>query len=50
MAVMSQLRNVPEHLHRVLRTRAAPLGKSLSNSGQRQRIAMLPHRKMPVLG
>lgn len=31
MAVMIQVRNVPEQVHRVLKTRAALLGKSLSD-------------------
>jgi antitoxin FitA len=31
MAVMIQIRNVPEQVHRVLKTRAALLGKSLSD-------------------
>jgi plasmid stability protein len=31
MAVMIQIRNVPEPVHRVLKARSALLGKSLSN-------------------
>ena len=31
MSVMIQIRNVPEHLHRVLKARSAMAGKSLSD-------------------
>ena len=35
MSVMIQIRNVPEHMHRILKARSALLGKSLSDLIQR---------------
>jgi len=44
MAVMIQIRNVPEGVHRVLKARAALVGKSLSDVilEELQAIAALP--------
>jgi plasmid stability protein len=44
MAVMIQVRNVPEHVHRVLKARSALLGKSLSDLilEELQTMAALP--------
>lgn len=44
MAVMIQIRNVPEQVHRVLKARSALLGKSLSDVilGELQAMAALP--------
>jgi len=44
MAVMIQIRNVPERVHRVLKARAALLGKSLSDVilEELQTVAALP--------
>lgn len=44
MAVMIQIRNVPEQIHRVLKARSALLGKSLSDVilEELQAIAALP--------
>jgi len=44
MAVMIQIRNVPDGVHRVLKARAALLGKSLSDVilEELQTIAALP--------
>ena len=44
MAVMIQIRNVPERVHRVLKARSALLGKSLSDVilEELQAIAALP--------
>jgi plasmid stability protein len=44
MSVMIQVRNVPEELHRVLKSRAAKEGKSLSDYilSELRQIAALP--------
>jgi antitoxin FitA len=44
MAVMIQIRNVPEQVHRVLKARSALLGKSLSDLilEELQAVAALP--------
>ena len=44
MAVMIQIRNVPEQVHRVLKARSALLGKSLSDVilEELQAMAALP--------
>jgi plasmid stability protein len=44
MAVMIQIRNVPEQVHRVLKARSALLGKSLSDVilEELQALAALP--------